>query len=221
AEGRSPRGPDAPWGPFGAVRTRRVEFVAWDLDPRQLALSSDPGHLADLRQLGLISSICVALHFRGRTVGAMTFGRASETFRPLHVAFARTLGRRIGQAVTLGRMYEELQEANRRKDEFLAMLGHELRNPPAPLSNAVTALQAGRLPRETEASIHSIISRQLQHLTKLVGDLLDVARLTSGKIVLQPGPVDLLTVVERCLATIRGAGRGDDHEIRVDGHHVM
>ena len=81
-----------------------------------------------------------------------------------------------------GRLYQAVQDANRKKDEFLAMLGHELRNPLGAISNAFAILQSGKVPRDTEGSIQAIISRQLRHLRKLVDDLLDVARLTSGKI---------------------------------------
>jgi signal transduction histidine kinase len=207
--------------PFRVVRTSRVEMMLTGLDPIRLALSTNPQHLEVLRQIGPISSVCVPLTFRGQTLGAMTFARTSEVFRTLQLAFARTLGHRVGQAVAQGRMYQELQNASRRKDEYLAMLGHELRNPLGALSNSLAVLQSGHLPRESEAHVHAIISHQLQQLTKLVGDLLDVARFTSGKIVLQLVPVDLLALAERSLETIRGTAKNGGHDIRLEGTPVV
>ncbi|HEY0468776.1 MAG TPA: ATP-binding protein, partial [Polyangiaceae bacterium] len=91
----------------------------------------------------------------------------------------------------------EAEQASRSKDEFLAMLGHELRNPLAPI---VTALQLIRLrendPAERE---HTIIERQLKHLTTLVDDLLDVSRITQGKIELKRQRVEISSVVARAI----------------------
>ena len=89
----------------------------------------------------------------------------------------------------------EAQAANRAKDEFLAMLGHELRNPLSPI---VTALDILRL-RGTRTREHDIIERQVTHLTRLVDDLLDVARITRGRIELKPARVELAPIVARAL----------------------
>jgi PAS domain S-box-containing protein len=89
----------------------------------------------------------------------------------------------------------EAERANRAKDEFLAMLGHELRNPLAPM---LTALQLMRL-RGRESREQEILERQVKHLTRMVDDLLDVSRITRGKIELQKRPVELSDVVIRAL----------------------
>jgi signal transduction histidine kinase len=219
-KGRYPPWPDAPSGPFRVIQTRRPLFVAAPTTLVELAISPDPAHLEALRQMGPAFAICVPMIFRARVVGTMSFTRASDPFFPLNVAFCRTLASRAGHTVMLGRMYQDLQDASRRKDEFLAMLGHELRNPLGAISNAVAVLQSSQLPREAEPPVRAIIGRQLQHLTKIVDDLLDVARLTSGKIALHPIPVDLRVIVERCLTTIRGAGKGGNHDIRVEGRSI-
>ena len=81
---------------------------------------------------------------------------------------------------------ERLEEASRRKDEFLAMLAHELRNPLAPIRNAVELI---RLAAPTDAKVRwaaDVTDRQVRQLTRLVDELLDVARISQGKIVLQP-----------------------------------
>lgn len=97
-------------------------------------------------------------------------------------------------------MEEQLQAADRKKDEFLAMLGHELRNPLAPIATAVALLRAteGHDVRILEHSI-GVIERQSEHLTSLVNDLLDVARFTSGKIVLHFEVLDIAEPVKRAI----------------------
>jgi two-component system CheB/CheR fusion protein len=96
-----------------------------------------------------------------------------------------------------------LSEADRRKDEFLAMLAHELRNPLAPIRNAVAATQrldAGdpRLPQ-----MHAVIARQTEQLTRIVDDLLDVARITQGRIVLRREIIDVATILAQAIETSR------------------
>jgi PAS domain S-box-containing protein len=111
---------------------------------------------------------------------------------------------------------ESLRAANRAKDEFLAMLGHELRNPLGTLTNAVAVLE--RLPGdETMRHVVAIIGRQTGHLARLVDDLLDVARVTSGKIELQRRPVELRALAGRCLDALAQAGRTERHTVVLEG----
>nr|MCU0952536.1 ATP-binding protein [Burkholderiaceae bacterium] len=96
-----------------------------------------------------------------------------------------------------------LEEAGRRKDHFLAMLGHELRNPLSPISMAAESLRmSAHDPQRTQRAAE-VISRQVQHMVRLIDDLLDVARITQGKIHLQQMPVDLAAVVRDAVETAR------------------
>ena len=88
-----------------------------------------------------------------------------------------------------------LREADRRKDEFLAMLAHELRNPLAPIRNAVQILKTSGSSEAHLKTARDIIERQVTHMTRLIDDLVDVARLTQGKITLKKETVHLTTVV--------------------------
>jgi PAS domain S-box-containing protein len=92
---------------------------------------------------------------------------------------------------------EALRKANRRKDEFLAMLGHELRNPLAPIRNGLYVLDRAPKGGEQAARARAIIERQIDHLTRLVDDLLDVSRITRGKVVLRLERLDLCELVRR------------------------
>jgi signal transduction histidine kinase len=121
---------------------------------------------------------------------------------------------RIQQALI--RSNQELAAADRRKDEFLAVLGHELRNPLAPLVAGLEILKRGigeGAERGKEASAEldrmqrtrDAMDRQVRYLARLVDDLLDVSRINSGKIELRRGPVNLQEVLEQAVAAVRPA----------------
>ena len=113
------------------------------------------------------------------------------------------------------RAEESLHEADRRKDEFLAMLAHELRNPLAPIRNTVKLLrQTGANDAASEWG-RDVIERQVEQLTRLVDDLLDVSRITRGKIQLQLEPLDLGTVVAGAVETSRPMIDARRHTLRV------
>ena len=113
------------------------------------------------------------------------------------------------------RMADDLSEANRRKTEFLAMLAHELRNPLAPISNAVRALRAGHGDAKVAHAALGMFERQVGQLARLVDDLLDLSRVTRGKIVLRKQPVELLPIVEQAVEAARARYGGLDHELTV------
>jgi PAS domain S-box-containing protein len=113
-----------------------------------------------------------------------------------------------------------LREANRAKDEFLAMLSHELRNPLGAIGSAVRVLGAAVGPDATAARAHAVIDRQVAHLARLVDDLLDVGRVTAGKIVLDRRPVDLAGVAAGVVSAWRAAGRLDRHRVTVEAEAV-
>ncbi len=108
------------------------------------------------------------------------------------------------------------EAANRAKDEFLAMLGHELRNPLGAISNAAALLENPAVDGAVRENARGIISRQVSHLARLTDDLLDAGRAVMGKIVLQRRPVDLAAVVRQGLATLATSGRSHNHMIVLD-----
>jgi PAS domain S-box-containing protein len=112
------------------------------------------------------------------------------------VVFVRDVG-------DLKRAEQALREADRRKDEFLATLAHELRNPLAPIRNAVMVLNMRGSGDPTLQSMRDIIDRQVGHMARLIDDLLDVSRITRGKLELRREPVTLAAVVEQALETSR------------------
>jgi signal transduction histidine kinase len=125
---------------------------------------------------------------------------------------------------TLRERERQLHKADRRKDEFLAMLAHELRNPLAPIRNA-SELLARTLPADSQ-SVVGLVKRQVTHLTRLVDDLLDVSRITQGRIELQRATVSLNSVIQQAIESVEPLIREKRHilipatpteELHVDG----
>ena len=114
----------------------------------------------------------------------------------------------------------EAETASEAKDEFLALLGHELRNPLAAARNAGVALDAIGHQGAQAIPLRAMITRQVDRLTRLVGDLLDVARVTAGKIVLDRVPVDLREVVARSCESVEAAARAAGHDLAFAGTSV-
>ncbi|HYC37855.1 MAG TPA: ATP-binding protein [Usitatibacter sp.] len=109
---------------------------------------------------------------------------------------------------------DRAEAANRAKDQFLAMLGHELRNPLAALSNAASLLGATGADERTTSRAREVIQRQVGHLARLTDDLLDAARALLGKIELRSAPVDLAAVASQAAATLAATGRAAKHRFQ-------
>src|SRR5205085_3926037 len=137
-----------------------------------------------MRELGLKSYLGVPLQARGKTVGAITFvaAESGRRFDATDLAVAEDLAHRAGIALENARLYSEVREADRRKDEFLAMLAHELRNPLAPIRNALHIMKQSGADGAVVGRVREMMERQVQHLTRVVGDLLDVSRISRGTI---------------------------------------
>jgi len=115
----------------------------------------------------------------------------------------------------LRQLAAELSEADRHKNEFLAMLAHELRTPLAPISNAVRALQLGVRDDQTLRVASEMLERQVGQMSRLVDDLLDMSRITRGKIELRKQPIELAPIVHQAVETVHDLYRSLDHELTV------
>ena len=122
---------------------------------------------------------------------------------------------KVTQDLSRQRKLEELERNTRRMNEFLAMLAHELRNPLAPIRNSVALLQLDPDASATTRRVRDIIDRQVTQLTRLVDDLLDVSRLTTGKIMLKRERVPIADVVARSLETVRPLLEARRHALEV------
>lgn len=124
----------------------------------------------------------------------------------------------VNTDITERKMMEvALRETDRRKDEFLAILSHELRNPLAPITTAVSALKKG-VPEATAAKMLDIVGRQAHQLTHLVNDLLDVSRVTTGRIVLQPSISLIQDVIDSAVEAVTPILQRKSQRLRVEHH---
>jgi signal transduction histidine kinase/DNA-binding response OmpR family regulator len=183
------------------LRSDQPELVAEVTEDLLRAGAIHPDHLELVRRVGIESFMRVPLVVRGRTLGGMAFAIAGSgrRYSAADLVLAQDLARRAAAAIDNARLFQEVQEAARRKDEFLAMLAHELRNPLSAISNADYALQALDAPDPKVGRLRAVISRQVNHLARMVDDLLDIARITRGKIELRKESVDLSRIVLRAV----------------------
>lgn len=156
-----------------------------------------------LTALAPLAAIGVTLTIESRLIGRVVFGVSEvlRTYLAEDLEAARDLARRASIALENARLHQELRDADRRKDEFLAMLAHELRNPLAPIRNSLAILNDLEGHEEMRAELHAIMSRQVDHIVRLVDDLLDVSRIMRGKIELRMEPVPLEDVLRRAVET--------------------
>ncbi len=120
------------------------------------------------------------------------------------------------QAEALQRQAEALRLADRRKDEFLALLGHELRNPLAPIRNGLHILLQPDVDAESIEQIKRIMEKQLNHLTRIVDDLLDVSRITRGRIHLRKERIELARSVGHALESVRSFVAAQGHSLSIE-----
>ena len=158
--------------------------------------------------------VCYPLRTGERTLGALAL--TSDRSSPDLVTFQELAGR-AAIALDNARLYqslereivrsraaeEQLQDASQRKDEFLAMLSHELRNPLAPIRNAVEVIRRLAPPDPKLTMARDVVDRQVTLLARLVEELLDVSRISQGKIALKKEPVELSRIISHSVETAR------------------
>jgi PAS domain S-box-containing protein len=175
-------------------RMARIGLVRETGEPLPLTATATARALRGETVVGAVQGVPRAGGTRWISTSAAPIHEPSGALAGAVVTFADVTERK--------RMEEDLREADRRKDEFLAILSHELRNPLAPIRNAVFLLQRGRANAPGHAL--EIIERQVGHLSRMVEDLLDVSRISRGKVQLQASGVDLAELVRRTV---------DDHRV--------
>src|SRR5262249_19921752 len=150
-------------------------------------------------------------------VGVLTFfaSESGRRYDATDLAVAEDLAHRAGIAIENARLYGELRHADRMKDEFLAMLAHELRNPLAPIRNALPIMKPPGANGDILAQMREMAERQVGHMARLLDDLLDVARISRGRIELRQEVVDMASVVNRTVESSRPFLEERRHELTV------
>jgi signal transduction histidine kinase/DNA-binding response OmpR family regulator len=201
-------------------------------EPVQVRLAGADASDATLWPRGMGAARVLPVQSGSGTLGVLVLGgtRPDTVYARADQATINELVSRAGMAFENARLYwnlkreiartreaeEKLQDANRRKDEFLAMLSHELRNPLAPIRNAVEVVRRVQPTDPRLAWARDVVDRQVTHLATLVDELLDVSRITQGKITLKKEPVELGKVITQSVETVRSLIEAKGHRLSVD-----
>lgn len=153
----------------------------------------------DMPDLAGGCALILPLHVRDNPHGVLIFLRKAESpvYEADDVALAGEIAARAGAALENARLVQDIREADQRKDEFLGMLAHELRNPLGPMRNAVEILGLTGPHDEMVEHARDVMDRQVKHMARLVDDLLDATRIARGKILLRRERCDLRKILEQ------------------------
>jgi len=181
-----------------------------------------PADFADrLEQAGYRAILAVPLSVEGQTVGVLAVGDvAGRVFTDREVRLVEAFAAQAALAFAHARLFEqarrgraEAERASRAKDELLAMLGHELRNPLGAIVSAARVLGTPGLPEDVDRRARDVVARQSSHLAKLVDDLVDAGRMLTGKVALERQRLDLTRLVTRAVGALTSDGRTLEHQI--------
>nr|WP_290222780.1 PAS domain S-box protein [Trichocoleus desertorum] len=199
-----------------------------DVSEAAIATSTDdPDYLRLIRSLHPKSVMIVPLVAAGRIIGIISFAssESERRYNTIDLTLAEDLARRAALAVDNARLYQEAQDANRMKDEFLATLSHELRTPLNSILGWSRLLTNRKFDEATTTKALETIERNAKSQAQLVEDILDVSRIVQGKLQLQVRPVELLPVIQAATDAVRPAAEAKaiclKSQLNEVGSHVL
>jgi signal transduction histidine kinase/ActR/RegA family two-component response regulator len=194
------------------ARARSSEAAAWLSS--FAGTSSSAVRRVSCAELGELTAVFEPIGYYAALGHVIVASRRADFPSPSELVTIRSATSLATTALEAASAMKAREEALRAKDDFLALLGHELRNPLAPIRSALDVLRSreqGQLSREAQ-----IIDRQVEHLTRLVDDLLDIARITRGSIELKPSVFELCEVIEQAVESTATLFESHRHELSVD-----
>jgi signal transduction histidine kinase len=200
---RWPPDPHALHGAPAVIRTGRSELYEEISDELLVKAVPDPAQLRVVRELGFRSAMIVPLAARGKTLGAITFvaAESGRRFGEADLAMVQELGRHAGLAADNARLYDEAQRAIRARDDVLAVVSHDLKNPlEAVTLSAALLLRAPESPRVRRYA--EALQRSASRMDRLIRDLLDLSSIDAGKFRVELRPERLEGIVEEALAVL-------------------
>jgi signal transduction histidine kinase len=200
--------PDAPVGVQRVLHTGEAELVPMVTDSLLRAAASEPGHPALLTQLQARSYMIVPLRARGHTLGAVTFVSAASGRRygPDDLVLAEDLCQRASLAVDNARLFGESRRATRAREDLLAIVSHDLKNPLGVVQLASALLLRGRPGAPRDEQVHKQASRiqaASERMSRLISDLLDWGRIEAGHLPLEPGVLGAAALVSEAVESVR------------------
>lgn len=199
-----PPDPEGEAGIYNVIRTGKPELYEEISDDVLVALTVDDEHLRTARTLGLKSAMIVPMRAHGHSFGTITFvsAESGRRYNEADLAIALQVAERAGVAVHNAGLYQRAIAAIQLRDEFLSVAGHELRTPlTALLLQAQSLARSSQEPSQGERAKQRAerLTRSAARLSKLVDELLDVTRITSGRLQLSPESLDLGELVSEVL----------------------
>lgn len=203
-------------GMCGLVAQERRQIVISDVQQ-----SIDP-HTEIICSMGITAYVGHPLIVQGRLLGTLSFASTTRTsFTPEEIALMQSTSEQVAVAIeranliaSLRQQTEQLRQANQIKDEFLAVLSHELRSPLNPILGWTKLLRTGRLDQQKTAFALETIERNAQLQTQLISDLLDISRILQGKLTLEIRSIHLASTINAALETVRLAAEAKSIQIR-------
>jgi PAS domain S-box-containing protein len=201
---RYPYDPNAPRGIPQVLRSGRSEIYPEIPDEILRASARDEEHYTILKTLGMTSAMVVPMRARDKVIGAISFiaCELGRRYGSDDLALAETLAERAAMAIDNARLYRQSQEAIRSREEFLSIASHELKTPLTSLQLHIQGLvrrarkdPKGSIPAQNILETFDQLEQQSRRLAKLVNDLLDVSRITAGRLQLILEPIDLVELV--------------------------
>jgi PAS domain S-box-containing protein len=231
-----PPHPNSKRGVWQVIRTGEPDLQPEISDEIIELHAQSPEHASMARDLGLRSSMIVPLVARGARIGAITFvnGESGRRFGPRDLPVAEELGRRAGLAVENARLFQEAQQAVRAREDVLAFVSHDLKNPLTSIVMNAALLKRSippGAPADRPIRHTDLIVRAAERMNRLVHDLLDWASLRAGRLSLEPQPVTASTLVSECVTILQPVATskqqtlvievGEDLEVAVDRDRAL
>ncbi len=199
---------------YGQAICGNVALLRQPIVATHIQQSDDP-KAALVKTFGIRAYACNPLLAGSQLLGTLSFAsRTRDRFDPEELDFLQTICQYVTAAYERLRLINQLREADRRKDEFLATLAHELRNPLAPLSNGLEIMRYSAAASATE-EVRAVMERQLAQMVRLVDDLLDMSRISRGKINLRHEHIELSEVIREAIETSRPVIERAGHRLTI------
>lgn len=187
------------------ARTGQARIVAQISDMILESATRRLEELDMLRELGVCSFMCLPLVAHNQTLGTITFVAAESQrhYGSADQAMGEELANRVALAVSNSRLYEEAQEANRAKDEFLILAAHELRTPLTVLLGYAHLLKNDKLDSTSRLNAVETVERNAWSLVQVVNDVVDISRMNAGKVLIDLRPITLTPIIEAAVDSVR------------------
>jgi signal transduction histidine kinase/ActR/RegA family two-component response regulator len=215
---RFPVRPDDKYGPAAVIRSG-APVLATEIPPHALAVISDERLRAIVQRMDPRSAIVVPVHHSLGIAGAITLlalGTSARRYTRRDLETALEVASRAGAAMENARLYRAADEANRAKDDFLATLSHELRTPLSAILGWARMIERGMLPPDRVAHGITTIRRNAEAQTRLIDDILDIARIRRGKLSIELQRLDLQAVVTAAVETLEA--EAESKGVALDAH---